>query len=99
GRITRVAGAGGSDFSGDGGPALAAGLGLSGYVAVDVVGNLYISDWLNNRIRQVTLDGKINTIAGGGSGCAAQTNSLGDGCSATSAHLSFPAGMEAESDG
>ena len=99
GTITRVAGTGGSDFSGDGGPALAAGLGFSGSVVVDVVGNLYISDWSNNRIRQVTLDGKINTIAGGGHGCVGQTNSIGDGCAATSAQLTMPKGMEAETDG
>jgi uncharacterized protein (TIGR03437 family) len=99
GTITRVAGNGGSDFSGDGGPALAAGLGFSGSVAVDNFGNLYIADWLNNRIRQVTLDGKINTIAGGGKGCGGQTNLIGDGCPATSAQLSMPEGMEVEADG
>ena len=99
GTITTVAGNGGSSFSGDGGPALLAGLGLSQHVAVDVVGNLYISDWGDNRIRQVTRDGKINTIAGGGTGCVGQTNSVGDGCLAISARLSGPGGMEVETDG
>src|ERR1017187_10972461 len=97
--ITTVAGNGGSSFSGDGGPALVAGLGFSQHVAVDIVGNLYISDWGNNRIRQVTLDGKINTIAGGGTGCVGQTNSVGDGCLAISARLSSPGGIEVETDG
>jgi uncharacterized protein (TIGR03437 family) len=99
GTITRIAGTGGSDFSGDGGPALAAGLGFSGGVAVDGAGNVYLSDFLNNRIRRITVDGKINTIAGGGNGCAGQTNSLGDGCLATSARLSSPTFMQAETDG
>lgn len=100
GTITRVAGIGGADYSGDGGPALAAGLGYgAGAVGVDVAGNLYISDWAHDRIRQVTLDGKINTIAGGGTGCVGQTNSVGDGCPATSARLSMPKGLEVETDG
>ena len=100
GTITRVAGNGDALFSGDGGPALAAGLGYgAGAVGVDVAGNLYISDWANDRIRQVTLDGKINTIAGGGKGCVDQTNSIGDGCPATSARLSMPKGIEVETDG
>lgn len=99
GIITTVAGNGGSSFSGDGGPALLASLGFSHHVAVDSVGNLYISDRGSDRIRQVTLDGKINTIAGGGTGCSGQTDSVGDGCLAISAKLSMPEGLEVETDG
>ena len=100
GTITTVAGNGsGGASSGDGGPALLASLGSAHHVAVDLVGNLYISDFGNNRIRQITLDGKINTIAGGGAGCADQTDSVGDGCLATNAKLSLPEGIEVEADG
>src|SRR6185436_11315160 len=69
GEITTVAGIGSSGFSGDGGPATQAALGainLSGLsLAADAIGNLYIADTYNGRVRRVSPDGIINTIAGG----------------------------------
>jgi len=53
GIITTVAGNGALGFSGDGGPATAAWLGLPEAVAVDAAGNLYIADTYNYRIRKV----------------------------------------------
>ena len=54
GTITTVAGTGAAGFSGDGGPATSAQLGLfPGGVAVDSSGNLFIADKSNNRIRKV----------------------------------------------
>jgi hypothetical protein len=53
-------------FSGDGGPATDARLASPLGLAVDSVGNLYISDTGNNRIREVTTNGSIATIAGTG---------------------------------
>ncbi len=41
-------------FSGDGGPATAAKMYHPGGLAFDKDGNLYIADWLNNRVRKVT---------------------------------------------
>src|SRR5262249_37474022 len=72
GIITTVAGSGdyGSGdygFSGDGGPATQAQLGLPTGVAVAPDGSLYIADMFNNRIRRVGPDGIIATIAGNGS--------------------------------
>ena len=66
GLITTVAGNGVRAFSGDGGPATAASLAYPRGVAVDSAGALYIADEMNYRIRKVTADGKITTIAGPG---------------------------------
>jgi sugar lactone lactonase YvrE len=53
GIITTVAGNGTSGFSGDGGSATNAELGGIGAVALDTVGNLFIADTYNQRIREV----------------------------------------------
>jgi RHS repeat-associated protein len=43
--------------------------------------------------------GEISTVAGGGSGCPQQTNSVGDNCQATSAELSNPRGTAIDAAG
>lgn len=45
------------------------------------------------------LPGVISTVAGGGSGCAGQTDSIGDGCAATGAVLVEPAAIAVDSAG
>ncbi|SPE25347.1 hypothetical protein SBA3_1180005 [Candidatus Sulfopaludibacter sp. SbA3] len=65
-----MAGNGRAGFSGDGAPATQAMLNGPSDVAADQAGNLYLIDLNNLRIRQVTLDGKINTVAGLGYGGA-----------------------------
>ncbi|MFI5112212.1 MAG: choice-of-anchor D domain-containing protein [Terriglobales bacterium] len=97
--ITTVAGNGSYSYSGDNGPATIAGLYIPLGVAVDSAGNLYIADLSNNRIRKVDTSGTITTVAGGGSGCPGQTDSVGDGCPATSAALNDPAGVAVDSAG
>ena len=67
-------------YNGDGIPATEAWLSEPNGVAVDGDGNLYISDWLNNRIRKVDTSGTISTIAGNGT-----AGFGGDGGPATSA--------------
>ena len=57
GIITTVAGNGIGGFSGDGSPAVTAGLNNPADVAVDSAGNLAIADTSNNRIRKVTFAG------------------------------------------
>jgi sugar lactone lactonase YvrE len=57
---------GDSNYSGDGGPATAAQLDRPFGIAVDRAGNLFIADTYNHRIRRVTPDGIITTIAGNG---------------------------------
>jgi uncharacterized protein (TIGR03437 family) len=66
GIITTIAGTGTAGFSGDGGPAVAAQLNFPYGLAVDAAGNLYIADLANNRVRRVSPDGAIVTIAGTG---------------------------------
>jgi len=85
GKITTVAGTGTRGFSGDGGPATAAQLNSPLGVALDSAGNLYISDAASFRVRQVSPEGTISTIAGIGT-----RGSRGDGDSATSAQLDSP---------
>jgi sugar lactone lactonase YvrE len=66
GIITTIAGNGKNGFSGDGGPAMSASMSFPGALAVDDSGTLYFSDGNNARIRKVTPDGIITTVAGNG---------------------------------
>ena len=66
GAITTLAGTGVAGFSGDGGPAAQAQLASPYGVAADILGNVYIADLGNARVRRVGLDGNITTVAGGG---------------------------------
>jgi uncharacterized protein (TIGR03437 family) len=63
GTIGTVAGTGAAEFSGDGGPAMAAGLNFPLGLALDRTGNLYIADNGNLRVRKVTPAGIISTVA------------------------------------
>jgi sugar lactone lactonase YvrE len=85
GVITTVAGTGAVGFSGDGQPATGALLNRPTGLGTDAAGNLYIADSDNHRIRRVSPNGVITTIAGTGTG-----GFSGDGGQATSAQLSFP---------
>jgi uncharacterized protein (TIGR03437 family) len=75
-------------FSGDGGLATKARLNTPKGVTLDSVGNLYIADSVNSRIRLVTPAGIISTVAGNGS-----VGAGGDGQLATTASLYFPSGV------
>ena len=81
GIITTVAGNYMTGFSGDGGPATSASLNHVEDITVDALGNLYIADTGNARIRKVDTAGIITTVAGGGSAYP------GDGQPATSVLL------------
>lgn len=85
GYISRVAGTGDYNFSGDGGPALQAQFRNLGSLALGSDGSLYVVDLGNARIRKITPDGIINTIAGNGIG-----DSTGDEGSALSASIYAP---------
>ncbi len=66
GIITTIAGTGESGFAGDGGPATAAQLNDPRAIAVDSLGNVYIADYFNHRVRRVDALGVITTFAGSG---------------------------------
>jgi sugar lactone lactonase YvrE len=94
GVIHTLAGNGTQGYGGDGGPAASAQLNSPTGVAVDTGGNLYIADSGNARIRKVTTDGVIRTVAGNG------TSGLsGDGGTATVAQLNQPTGVAVDADG
>ena len=66
GILSTIAGSGVLGFSGDGGPATAANMNQPNSVAVDLLGNVYFSDYGNNRIRKINTAGIITTIGGTG---------------------------------
>jgi len=96
--IITVAGTGARGFSGDGGPALAANLNNPFGISVDTVGNLFIVDYSNSRIRKVDTNGIIITVAGGGN---SDPNSgyAGDGGPGTNAQLNLPTCVAFDSAG
>ena len=67
GIISTYAGSGSSGFAGDGGPASAAHFLEPSNVSTDNLGNLYIADFHNSRVRKVSVAGVVSTFAGGGS--------------------------------
>jgi trimeric autotransporter adhesin len=84
-----------SGFSGDGGLATSAELNFPVNVALDGSGNLYISDTVNNRIREVSAaTGVITTIANSN-----EFGYRGDGGPATSALLFKPQQVAFDSAG
>jgi len=94
GSITTIAGDGTAAYAGDAGPATAARLQIPSRVVVDAIGNLYIADSGNNRIRKVTLGGTITTLAGNGT-----AGFSGDNGPATLASLSDPQGLAVDAAG
>lgn len=94
GVTTDVAGTGVRGFSGDGGPATSAQLGLVTHLAVDRAGNLFVAETEPVRIRKVAPSGTITTFAGNGT-----TLFSGDGGAATSASLCQVTGMAIDGQG
>jgi uncharacterized protein (TIGR03437 family) len=104
GIITTYAGTGTAGYSGDGGPATSAKLGLNltaAYqgLALDSAGNLYIADPKNNRVRIVNPAGIISTFAGNGTGFATGSLGNGDGGDPTKASVVTPYGVKVDSAG
>ncbi len=82
GIITTIAGTGIAGYNGDNGPATAAQINLTGYLAISPAGELYIPDYYNRRIRKIDAAGIITTVVGNGTG-----GNTGDGGPATAATI------------
>ncbi len=95
GIITTFAGTGGvfGGYSGDGGLAINAELNGPMSIAIDNLGNIYIADEENHRIRKVDASGIITTFAGNSYGYS------GDGGLATLAELDNPKGVAVDNTG
>ncbi len=94
GIISTIAGTGTGGYNGDGIAATSAEINAPKRVTTDGLGNVYFSDELNNRIRQVDLSGLISTIAGNGT-----QGYSGDGGSANSAEIFNPIGVAVDAAG
>ena len=95
GMITTIAGTGSGGCNGDDIVATSAKLFALQDIAFDGSGNVYIADYLNQRVRKVTAStGIITTIAGTGS-----PGYNGDGILATSAQLNMPTSIAFDGSG
>ena len=94
GNIHNFAGTFAGGYNGDGIPATSAQLNSPSCVAADCFGNVFIADSWNNRVRKVTPDGIIATIAGNGT-----SGYSGDGGAGTSASLWVPNGITLDACG
>ena len=91
--IRTIAGNGATGFlsgayGGDGGPATAALLYYPGGLAYDAIGNLYVADSRNHRIRKIDGTGAISTFAGTG-----VSGYSGDSGPASAAEMGYPESM------
>ena len=94
GIISTIAGSAVYGFSGDGGPSTAAKLYYPQGIAVDGVGNIYIADVNNNRIRKINTAGIISSITGDGT-----AGYNGDGILATTAEVNQATGIAVDTAG
>lgn len=96
GTISTYAGTGVAGFSGDEGPAVQAQLSRPLGLALGRDGTLYVADGNNRRVRAISPDGNIRSVAGGG---APGLLTNGDGGPATSAQFDEPHALALGPDG
>jgi len=95
GIITTIAGTGETGFTGDEKLATTARLANPLGLAIDKIGNLYIVDRGNNRVRKIDIStGIISTVAGTG-----EAGFSGDGALAKNAQLANPTGLAFNKEG
>ena len=90
GVVSTLAGSGINGFAD--GIGTAAKFSLFEHLAVDVSGNVYVADDINNRIRKITPTGTVTTIAG--SGASGYSDGIG-----TAAIFSFPISIAVDASG
>jgi hypothetical protein len=90
GTLRTICGNGMRSYGGDGGPAKDAILDLPVATAFDALGNMYITDQANQRIRKVGVDLTIETFVGTG-----MPGFSGDGGPAAAAEIRLPGGQSA----
>jgi len=95
GKITTVAGNHTCGYGGDGGSALSAQMNQVFGVTVNGT-SVTFADYYNQRIRQFTIGGNINSVAGNGTACG---GTCGEGGAATSAELYYPVGVATTTTG
>lgn len=99
GTIISVAGYGPQGFSGDGGVATLAELDYPSGVITDAIGNIFVADQSNNRIRKIDTVGIISTFAGTGSWGVSSGGYSGDGGQAAAAEMHGPTGLTLDGSG
>ena len=68
-------------------------------VTLDRFGNIYIAEYVNNRIRKIDTSGMITTFAGSGAGGSYGLHYSGDGGPATDAAMWAPSSVAVDSSG
>ena len=94
GPLRRLAGTGIRGYAGDGGPAPAARISEPRGLAINGESSIFFADSGNNRIRMISKDGVISTIAGSGA-----LGFGGDTGPASGAQLAFPSAVSADPSG
>ncbi len=94
GIISTYAGISAGGFAGDGGAATAARISSPEGICLDNLGNLFVADNGNARVRKIDASHTITTVAGNGS-----TTAAGDGGAATAAAIGFPEGVAVDHSG
>ncbi|HTM50992.1 MAG TPA: hypothetical protein VL285_19985 [Bryobacteraceae bacterium] len=94
GTISTFAGNGQPASTGDGGVAASASLNQPAGMDFDAQGNFYVAELFGNRVRMVTPQGTITTVAGSGA-----DGFTGDGGAATSAQLFIPSDVKVDAAG
>ncbi len=92
--LSTIGGSGINGYLGDGSGAIIGEINFPKCVAVDGTGNIYVADYLNQRIRKINPSGIISTFAGTGS-----PGYSGDGSAATAAQITNPWGVATDAYG
>jgi uncharacterized protein (TIGR03437 family) len=92
GTLTTVAGRGTASYCGDNGPATDACLNSPMDVKADALGNIYIADTGNHRVRRIDPSGAITTVAGTG-----EAGRGADGVAANTSAFNFPSALATDS--